>query len=129
MKFISVFLLSCITLQGIKYKSFPKPPELTLHRRGKGDDYNISGEIEVGVDYNGKDLVVRIVKASNIAGVYQDGAQSDPYVQLYLLPDKESMKKSKTQKRTLNPIYNETFIVSTRYILLYKPQSFYPHLH
>ena len=73
--------------------------------------------------------MVRIVKASNIAGVYQDGTQSDPFVQLYLLPDKESMKKTKTQKRTLNPIYNKTFIVSTHYIiLLYKPQSFYPHL-
>ena len=83
----------------------------------------------MGVDYNGKALVVRIVKASNIAGVYQDGIQSDSFVQLYLLPDKESMKKTKTQKRTLNPIYNETFIVSTHYIiLLYKPQSFYPHL-
>ena len=67
----------------------------------------------MGVDYNGKDLVVRIVKASNIAGVYQDGAQSDPFVQLYLLPDKESMKKTKTQKKTLNPVYNEIFKVST----------------
>ena len=101
--------------------NFPKPPELKLDRRGKGDDYNISGEIEVGVNFNGKSLVVRIVKASNIAGVYQDGAQSDPFVQLYLLPDKESMKKTKTLKRTLNPIYNETFKVCTNFK---RPQSF-----
>ena len=34
---------------------------------------------------------------------------SDPYVKIYLLPDKKKKFETKVHRKTLNPIFNETF--------------------
>lgn len=34
---------------------------------------------------------------------------SDPYVKVYLLPDKKKKFETKVHRKTLNPIFNETF--------------------
>lgn len=46
---------------------------------------------------------------------------ADPYVRLYLLPDRSSASKRKTQtkKNDLNPIYDETYIVFNSLLLCY----------
>jgi synaptotagmin-1 len=35
---------------------------------------------------------------------------SDPYVKVYVLPDKKKKFETKVYRKTLNPIFNETFI-------------------
>lgn len=35
---------------------------------------------------------------------------SDPYVKLYLLPEKKKKVETKVHRKTLNPVFNETFI-------------------
>lgn len=37
------------------------------------------------------------------------GGTSDPYVKLHLLPDKKKKFQTKVQRKSLNPVYNETF--------------------
>jgi len=38
------------------------------------------------------------------------GGTSDPYVKVYLLPDKKKKFQTKVQRKTLNPVFNETFL-------------------
>lgn len=37
------------------------------------------------------------------------GGSSDPYVKLYLLPDKKKKFETKVHRKTLEPSFNETF--------------------
>jgi Ca2+-dependent lipid-binding protein len=67
------------------------------------------GRIQLTLRYSqprGK-LVVVIHKCVSLVG-YDEDNLSDPYVNLYLLPDK-SKKKTQVVKNDLNPIFDETF--------------------
>lgn len=37
------------------------------------------------------------------------GGTSDPYVKLFLLPDKKKKFQTKVQRKSLNPVFNESF--------------------
>ena len=85
---------------------------------GKGD-YDITGEVEVGVWYKDGQLFVRVVRAKGLAAAKKGGV-SDPYIKMYLLPDrgKRSKRKTSVQRKTTNPIFNEILKV-----------KLYTHLH
>ena len=74
---------------------------------GKGN-YDITGEILVGVWYKNDQLYVRVTKAKGLAGAKKSGT-SDPYVKSYLLPDRSKKSKRKTGivRKTTSPVYNE----------------------
>ena len=86
---------------------------------GKGD-YDITGEVLVGVYYRGNQLHVHVDRARGLAAADSNG-YSDPYVKTYLLPDKAKHTKQKTsiKKKTLDPVYNETLKVANMRSLLY----------
>lgn len=42
------------------------------------------------------------------------GGTSDPYVKIYLLPDKKKKYQTKVQRKTLNPEFNEMFVFKVR---------------
>uniref|UniRef100_A0A669C851 Extended synaptotagmin 2 n=1 Tax=Oreochromis niloticus TaxID=8128 RepID=A0A669C851_ORENI len=57
---------------------------------------------------------------SNLIAFTKDG--SDPFIRLYLLPDKSrtGRRKTSTMKRTLNPVYDQTFEFSVSIVELHR---------
>ena len=76
---------------------------------GKGD-YDITGEVLLGVCYKNNQLHILVERAKGLTAIDSDG-YSDPYIKTYLLPDNDK-RKSKVKQRTLDPVYNETLLVS-----------------
>jgi hypothetical protein len=75
---------------------------------GKGD-YEISGDIQLGFVHQSEKLHIHVNRARDLAAADSNGF-SDPYVKTYLLPDhsKSSKRKTGVQRKTLNPVFNET---------------------
>ncbi|XP_050719344.1 uncharacterized protein LOC127000010 isoform X4 [Eriocheir sinensis] len=77
----------------------------------------IRGEIELGLQYNYKEgqLEVHVAQCRDLAAVDTKRNRSDPYVKVYLLPDKSKSgkRKTKVKKHTLNPVFEEVLKFST----------------
>ncbi|XP_064415614.1 synaptotagmin-C [Latimeria chalumnae] len=58
--------------------------------------------------YATEQLVVKILRAQDLAAKDANGF-SDPYVKIYLLPDRKKKFQTKVHRKTLNPTFNETF--------------------
>uniref|UniRef100_A2AE95 Synaptotagmin-like 1 n=1 Tax=Mus musculus TaxID=10090 RepID=A2AE95_MOUSE len=87
-----------------------------------GSLMSLSGEAEAGtVQVRGSvlfslryepgtsELRVQVIQCQGLAAARR--RRSDPYVKSYLLPDKQSKRKTSVKKRNLNPIFNETLRV------------------
>lgn len=69
------------------------------------------GKLQYSIDYDFQDnkLTVGILQAADLLSM-DSGGTSDPYVKVYVLPDKKKKYDTKVHKKTLNPVFNETFI-------------------
>lgn len=52
---------------------------------------------------------VTLVKVRELPGRGRDNSPRDPFVKMFLLPDERCCKISKVRRKTLSPVYNETF--------------------
>uniref|UniRef100_H2U7M8 C2 domain-containing protein n=1 Tax=Takifugu rubripes TaxID=31033 RepID=H2U7M8_TAKRU len=59
-------------------------------------------------------LIVGILQAQDLAAMDMGGT-SDPYVKVFLLPDKKKKYETKVQRKNLCPVFNETFIFKIPY--------------
>ncbi|XP_037369227.1 synaptotagmin-10 [Talpa occidentalis] len=59
-------------------------------------------------DYEGQLLVVRMIQALDLPAKDFSGT-SDPYVKMYLLPDRKRKFQTRVHRKTLNPLFDETF--------------------
>ena len=59
-------------------------------------------------DFNQSNLVVTVHQAEELPALDMGGT-SDPYVKVYLLPDKKKKFETKVHRKTLNPVFNESF--------------------
>ncbi|KAK2577084.1 hypothetical protein KPH14_005892 [Odynerus spinipes] len=59
-------------------------------------------------------LVVKVLEARELP-VKDVTGSSDPYIKVYLLPDRKKKYQTKVHRKNLNPIFNETFIFSVPY--------------
>uniref|UniRef100_A0AAY4DJ74 C2 domain-containing protein n=1 Tax=Denticeps clupeoides TaxID=299321 RepID=A0AAY4DJ74_9TELE len=88
-------------------------PELYRPRQGEqgeGKQGDTCGKISFLLRYafNTEQLVVKILKALDLPAKDANGF-SDPYVKIYLLPDRKKKFQTKVHRKTLNPVFNETF--------------------
>ncbi|RXM97213.1 Synaptotagmin-1 [Acipenser ruthenus] len=64
---------------------------------------------------NGKNqLIVGIIQAAELPALDMGGT-SDPYVKVFLLPDKKKKFETKVHRKTLNPTFNEQFTFKVPY--------------
>ena len=63
------------------------------------------------LDYDFKEskLSVNVIQAADLAAM-DLGGTSDPYVKVYLLPDRKKKHETKVHRKTLNPTFDEKFI-------------------
>ncbi|KAL1770293.1 synaptotagmin 3 isoform X1 [Sigmodon hispidus] len=84
----------------------------TCTEMGNFDNANVTGEIEFAIRYcfRSHSLEIRIMACKNLAWGEEKKRKRNPYVKTYLLPDKSSQGKRKTQvqKNTLDPTFEET---------------------
>ncbi|XP_072407839.1 synaptotagmin-10 isoform X1 [Chiloscyllium punctatum] len=77
---------------------------------GEQEDVKTSGKLNLTLkyDYENQHLIVTILKSLDLPAKDFSGT-SDPYVKIYLLPDRKKKFQTRVHRKTLNPIFNETF--------------------
>lgn len=83
-------------------------PDREKEDRTKKKKYLGRINYKVEYDFTGSILHVTIVKCEDLAAM-DIGGTSDPYVKVYLLPDRKRKQETKVHRKTLNPVFNETF--------------------
>ncbi|MEQ2217253.1 Synaptotagmin-7 [Xenoophorus captivus] len=78
------------------------------------------GRIQFSVGYSFQDstLTVKILKGQDLPAKDFSGT-SDPFVKIYLLPDKKHKLETKVKRKNLNPHWNETFLFEGIFIYMH----------
>ncbi|UXI16132.1 hypothetical protein NH340_JMT02075 [Sarcoptes scabiei] len=71
-------------------------------------------QFKIDYDFNQSNLAITVLQAEDLPGLDLSGT-SDPYVKVYLLPDKKKKFETKVHRKTLNPVFNETFTFKVPY--------------
>ncbi|XP_045334676.1 synaptotagmin-6 isoform X3 [Leopardus geoffroyi] len=90
-------------------------PELYKQKSVDGDDAKSEAAKSCGklnfslrYDYESETLIVRILRAFDLPAKDFCGS-SDPYVKIYLLPDRKRKLQTRVHRKTLNPTFDENF--------------------
>ncbi|XP_046419336.1 synaptotagmin 1 isoform X2 [Neodiprion pinetum] len=107
--------LKSVQLLGSTYKDKPDMEELTDNAEEPDEAESKHSEVKLGklqykleYDFNSNSLAVTVIQAEELPALDMGGT-SDPYVKVYLLPDKKKKFETKVHRKTLNPVFNETF--------------------
>uniref|UniRef100_A0AAG5CUU5 C2 domain-containing protein n=1 Tax=Anopheles atroparvus TaxID=41427 RepID=A0AAG5CUU5_ANOAO len=102
--------------KGVDLKSVqPDMEELTENAEEGDEGESKQSEQKLGklqykleYDFNSNALTVTVIQAEELPALDMGGT-SDPYVKVYLLPDKKKKFETKVHRKTLNPVFNESF--------------------
>lgn len=94
-------------------------PELYKQRSVDADDVRRAdscGRLHFIIKYDCdlEQLIVKIHKAQDLPAKDFTGT-SDPYVKIYLLPERKTKHQTKVHRKTLNPIFDEVFLFPVEY--------------
>lgn len=100
-----------ISLEFFQLKSDSMASVYSGAGEGRYGTVTVRGQVEFGLQYNYKAgaLEIQIRQCRDLAPVDAKRNRSDPYVKVYLLPDKSKSgkRKTKVKKHTLNPVFDE----------------------
>ncbi|KAK7108304.1 synaptotagmin-1 isoform X2 [Littorina saxatilis] len=115
--------LKSVQLLGNSYKEKVQPDldELPVNMEDNEDAESTKSEVKLGklqfsldYDFQKGELSVTVIQAADLPGMDMSGT-SDPYVKVYLAPDKKKKYETKVHRKTLNPVFNETFTFKAPY--------------
>ena len=66
-------------------------------------------QFSIGYSFQNTTLTVKVLKGQELPAKDFSGT-SDPFVKIYLLPDKKHKLETKVKRKNLNPHWNETFL-------------------
>lgn len=95
-------------------------PELYKQRSLEGEEGSRRGSgcgrlhFILKFDCDLEQLIVKIHKAEDLPAKDFSGT-SDPYVKIYLLPDRMTKHQTKVHRKTLNPVFDEVFLFPVAY--------------
>jgi len=105
----------------MKDKVQPDLEELEPNMEDNEDMESAKEEIKLGklqfsmdYDFQKSELSVGVIQAADLPGMDMSGT-SDPYVKVYIMPDKKKKYETKVHRKTLNPVFNETFVFKVPY--------------
>jgi synaptotagmin-1 len=105
----------------LKDKVQPDLEELEANMEENEDTESSKEDVHLGklhfamdYDFTKSELAVSVIQAADLPGMDMSGT-SDPYVKVYLMPDKKPKFETKVHRKTLNPIFNETFTFKVPY--------------
>uniref|UniRef100_A0A1A9WUH7 C2 domain-containing protein n=1 Tax=Glossina brevipalpis TaxID=37001 RepID=A0A1A9WUH7_9MUSC len=126
--------MKSVQLLGSAYKEKVQPDmeELTENAE-EGDEEDKQSEQKLGrlnfkleYDFNANSLSVTVIQAEELPALDMGGT-SDPYVKVYLLPDKKKKYETKVHRKTLSPVFNETFTFKTLVFAIFDFDRFSKH--
>ncbi|XP_038136393.1 synaptotagmin VIII [Cyprinodon tularosa] len=99
-----------ILLKGLNGKTATARVQPDIRGIGYGTTEQYRGKLLYSLEYNASlsELTVGI-KQAGILKAMDLGKSSDPYVKVYILPEKSKVFETKVFKNTLNPFFNEQF--------------------
>ncbi|KAK3848783.1 hypothetical protein Pcinc_044441 [Petrolisthes cinctipes] len=108
--------MKSVQLLGSAYKDKADMEELTENAEDMAEEgESKKSEEKLGrlnfkleYDFNSNSLSVTVIQCEELPALDMGGT-SDPYVKVYLLPDKKKKFETKVHRKTLNPEFNETF--------------------
>lgn len=94
-----------------KAESSPMKSTSSSKKKDEEKEKKFLGRLSYSLDYDfdKNALTVTIVQAEDLPAM-DLGGTSDPYVKLFLLPDKKKKFQTKVQRKSLNPVFNESFV-------------------
>ncbi|XP_038054039.1 phosphatidylinositol 4-phosphate 3-kinase C2 domain-containing subunit beta-like isoform X2 [Patiria miniata] len=93
--------------KSVKLKNDPITTDTTEPSVAPGE---VSGRVQLAIHYRNNALMIMVRHAKDLLAL--DKSEPDPYIKTYLLPDphKQTKRKTRVQKKTSNPTYNEMLV-------------------